>query len=134
MSLSPVNQTDLQDKDEDTIRISGTSILDSDRRQELLEQRISILNKKLQRQREKLCNNDGESGESAQEVIVGEKRKSLDKGPVCQKISKITMPEPEFLVGKRVEHTFFVSEKNNSQNENDVNKTTKRRKKCFILE
>ena len=122
LTLSPHLEHDIQDIDQKTIKITGRTILSNEQRQHLFEERVTALNNRLKIQREKIDKNNETSDnctENTDEETVGEKTKSQEKATTSwRKSAKIDMPD--FLVGKRVEHLFFVKEKGKTQRQRQV--------------
>ena len=54
LTLSPHLEHDLQDIDQETIKITGRTILSNEQRQHLFEKRVTALNNQLKIQREKI--------------------------------------------------------------------------------
>ena len=104
-------QINIQDMNEDGAVISGSSVLNAEERTVMLEQRISALNEKLENQRKVLHgtnSNEKESEDASKTTSVGQKRKSQQPPRTRKKVKVIDMPDPAFLVGKRVEHEFLT--------------------------
>ena len=112
------------DIDQETIKITGRTILSNEQRQHLFEERVTALNNRLKIQREKIDKKNETSDnctENTDEEAVGKKRKSEEKTTTSRrKSARIDMPKPDFLVGKRVEHLFFVQEKGKTRRQRQV--------------
>ena len=81
-----------------TERISGATILSQEKRKELYEEWVAILKDKLEKEREK------RQAHGAKSTAESSKSKNKDKRVIKE------LPDPTFLVGKRVEHTWNVLE------------------------
>ena len=109
LTISP-NDKELSDFDADEIRITGKSVLSAEEREQLFKERISVLEKRLIAQREKIM--QAQAGSESEGVMqigkekVGAKRKVAESSASNKKICKAKIPDPVFLVGKRVEHSF----------------------------
>ena len=94
-------------------RITGKSLLTKEEREKLFQERIFILQERLLAQRQKMKKYTAhEAARDDSDVILeespGAKRKSLPT-PTCSSIKKAcNVPDPLLLVGKRVEHVFFI--------------------------
>ena len=112
ISISPHIGKDLQDLDEgEIVRLTSTTVLTQNERKTLYDERINILNERLKTQRLKLKRSaegqgEGGSGEDDQRPQTSGKRAKLGK----RRRQKLDLPDPISLIGKRVDHSFYVHE------------------------
>ena len=118
LNISPHVSTNLQDLDEETIRLTGTTILSAEEWQELFENLVRILTEHLTKQKEKISkkqtditNKENDKQVEHEDIVTSEKQphKSLN-AKAKRKIFKSGMPDLSFLIGKHVEHLFWISE------------------------
>ena len=127
LNISPHVSTNLQDLDEETIRLTSTMILSAEECQEIFENWVRILAECLNKQREKITKeqtditNETQVEQDNKDIVTGEKRphKTLN-AKAKRKILKSGRPDPSFLIGKRVKHLFWISEQGSKRKKKSI--------------
>ena len=104
----------LADVDDDVVRVTGLTLLTSSERKQLYEERVATLKEKLCSAREKRTEKN--TVKDTEKSTEKNTEKDTDDVPLRKKRktksgSEVNVPDPSFLVGKRVERTFMIKEK-----------------------